>query len=464
MKMRVSAFIAVGLVLLVASAALFMLADGSGDSPAAAEDSPQAAAEVRDLARRAGAAPISAPPDGDPALVDLGESLFFDPILSGNRDISCGDCHHPEAGSGDGLPLSVGTGGTGVAEQRLLGEEQTLVPRNAPPLYNRGHPDWRTMFWDGRVEKSNGGFRSPAGLTLPEGLDSVLAVQALFPPTSRDEMRGHPGDRAIDGTPNELAEIVGDDLPGIWTALTARVVDEPGYRAPLKSAFPDRALSDLGFADLANAIAAYEAEAFASTESPWDAFLAGDDDALDGEAVAGAQIFFGDGGCAGCHSGVLMTDQAYHATGVPQIGPGRGPWAPADIGRAAVAGSGANDSFAFRTPSLRNVALTGPWMHNGAYDTLAGAVRHMVEADTARQEYRPPSQPGVSAHERVSGTDRERLDEVADTFGATQSGLSEKEVVAVVAFLEALTDPAAAAGEPSVPESVPSGLAPPKPR
>ncbi|HFQ94118.1 MAG TPA: hypothetical protein ENK32_08930, partial [Anaerolineae bacterium] len=68
-----------------------------------------------------GIRPYEPPPPADPALVTLGEALYFDKILSGNRDVSCATCHHPTQASGDGLPLSIGTGGTGLGPQRQMG-------------------------------------------------------------------------------------------------------------------------------------------------------------------------------------------------------------------------------------------------------------------------------------------------------------------------------------------------------
>ncbi|MCB0238120.1 MAG: hypothetical protein KDH08_05655, partial [Anaerolineae bacterium] len=110
-------------------------------------------------------------------------------------------------------------------------------------------------------------------------------------------------------------------------------------------------------------------DAFTLLDSPWDRFLAGDDSALSTDAQHGALLFYGDAGCARCHSGNLLTDQEFHNAAVPQLGPGKGRQNPyIDLGRARETGN-PDDRFAFRTPPLRNVALTGPWMHNGAFAT-----------------------------------------------------------------------------------------------
>ena len=81
----------------------------------------------------------------------LGRALFFDPILSGNRDVSCATCHLLNRGTSDGLPVSLGTGGAGLAEDRILSPKRAQQPRNALDLWNRDNNRVRRMFWDGRV-------------------------------------------------------------------------------------------------------------------------------------------------------------------------------------------------------------------------------------------------------------------------------------------------------------------------
>ena len=112
----------------------------------------------------------------DPARVELGRLLFFDKILSGNRNISCATCHHSFAATGDGLALPIGEGGRGTGVTRDGGEGADLVservPRNAPTLFNLGAREFGVMFHDGRAELDSthpSGFRSPAGDDLPPG-------------------------------------------------------------------------------------------------------------------------------------------------------------------------------------------------------------------------------------------------------------------------------------------------------
>ena len=166
--------------------------------------------------------------------IELGQSLFFDRVLSGNRDTSCATCHHPQLGTGDSLALPVGTapqnpGALGIA--RLKGKNREFIPRNAPEIFNRGSAEWTSMFWDSRVaEYEDGTFTSPAGDHLLPGLSSSLYIQAMFPVTSRDEMRGRAGDLTFDGDVNEIALVDDSDLHGIWSVLMDRLKAIPEYR------------------------------------------------------------------------------------------------------------------------------------------------------------------------------------------------------------------------------------------
>src|ERR1041385_84201 len=94
--------------------------------------------QLRQLVSNYGTVPIGPMPAQDPALVDLGQSLFFDPVLSGNRDIACATCHHPLLHAADGLSLAIGTGGSGLGASRVLGAGRQFIPRRAPSLLNKG--------------------------------------------------------------------------------------------------------------------------------------------------------------------------------------------------------------------------------------------------------------------------------------------------------------------------------------
>ena len=225
-------------------------------------------------------------PPASEAKIALGEALFFDKELSGNRDTSCATCHHPLMHTSDGLSLPIGVGGHGLGATRVMGPDREFIPRNSPDVFNRGDPAWVTMFWDGRISGSpEMGFSNPAGMMLPHGLENILAAQAMFPVTSLDEMRGKPGDE--DKFDNELADLPKDDPTVVWDALMKRLLAIPEYVAMFRAAYPHETKKDLGFQHAANAIAAYEATTWTMTDSPWDQYLAGDNSAISDGAKRG---------------------------------------------------------------------------------------------------------------------------------------------------------------------------------
>lgn len=344
---------------------------------------------------------------------------------------------------------------------RILGPNRNLHPRNSPDLFNRGVPAFETMFWDNRVAGTSGsGFVSPAGAQLPPAaeFDSVLAVLAMFPVTARDEMRGLPHDADIFNQPNELAEIEDDDFTAIWAGLMDRLLAIPEYQQLFAEAYPDVPTEELEFQHAANALAAFISVAFTFNDSSFDRYAEGDNDALGQSEKLGALLFLGDANCASCHSGNLFTDQQPHNLAIPQIGPGQKDEAPLDFGRFRESGNEA-DRFAFRTPPLRNVALTGPWMHNGAYTTLDAAVRHHLHPEQALRAYavsqlRPNLRDSFQGDE-VTFT---MLLDTLDPLVSTPIMLTEAEVDDLLAFLDALTDPAAVDLSHLAPTAVPSGL------
>lgn len=432
----------------------FIAGCGDDDSPPPTTDQ-----QLRAAIQTAKITALDPGPKPAAAKVALGRVLMFDKELSGNRDTSCATCHHPLMHTADAQSVSIGTGGRGLGPTRILGVDRSLIPRNAPEVFNRGATLWTTMFWDMRVAGSvTAGFTSPAQNALPDGLDSVLAVQAMFPVTSRDEMRGKAGDSDVSGEPNEVALLADSDFTGIWTTLIQRLLRIPGYVALFNSAFPDVPTDRLGFEHAANAIAAFESAAWRLVDSPWDRYVAGDDSALSVNAKRGALLFFGKAGCAGCHSGNLLSDQQAHNVGVPQVGPGKGDAAPLDYGRGGITGQAA-DRYKFRTPPLRNVALTGPWMHDGAYTTLEGAVRHLLDPATALRKYDVAQLiPELRSTFQGSAETLAAILATLDPLVATPKSLTDMEVNEILTFLESLTDPAEADLVADIPASVPSGL------
>jgi len=170
-------------------------------------------------------------------------------------------------------------------------------------------------------------------------------------------------------------------------------------------------------------------------------------------------LFFGKAGCGECHTGRLLTDQDYHTMAAPQVGPGREPHSPRDFGNAA-AGGGAGERYAFRTPPLRNVTLTGPWTHAGAYDNLEDVVHHFLDPVGGLTGYDPghlaPEVAAASAG-TMAGNLRAILD-FLERRPIEPIALTDDEVGLILIFLGTLTDPAAADLSYTIPDSVPSGL------
>ena len=401
--------------------------------------------------------PLDPGPTPEPAKVELGRVLYFDKVLSGNRDVSCATCHHPSLATADGIPLSIGTGGVGLGPERLIGYGRHFVPRHAPEIFNRGAPEWTTMFWDNRVSQNvDGTFISPADELLPAGLDNVLAVQAMFPVSSGAEMRGKDGDFDLLRQPNELGHIDSEQFTEIWGSLMTRLLVYPEYVSLFANAYPNMPANELNFQHAANAIAAFEIDAFTLLNSPWDRYLAGDESALSDQAKRGALLFYGDAGCANCHSGNLMSDQQPHNIAVPQIGPGKDDPAPLDLGRALET-DGAMGRFAFRTPPLRNVTVTAPYMHNGAYSILETAVRHHLNPSQALRNYDPTEHLPVDLWGTYQNDDQLLL-ELSTSFDRMilpRRDLTEAELNDLLVFLEALTDPAVFELTNLTPEEVP---------
>lgn len=396
--------------------------------------------------------------------VRLGRALFYDKVLSGNENISCATCHHGLAATGDGLSLPVGEGGNGLGVTRDTGFGADAVvervPRNAPPLFNLGATEVTVMFHDGRlaVDASQpSGFFSPAGDDLPLGLDSLLAAQAMFPVTSATEMAGQ-------GTENEIAEAA-DDLPLLWERIAVRIRAIPVYANNLVTAFGLSSPAEITYVHVANCIAAFEAQEFRSDSSPFDAYLAGNTNALTTEQVQGMQLFYGAGGCASCHSGPLLTDHDFHAVGVPQVGPGKGdgPDGRDDFGRERVTSDPA-DRFKFRTPSLRNVALTGPWGHDGAFDSLRDMVVHHANVVDSLRDYdcerqpRLPSRPDLDALDCVVMSTPSRVRAIANANVLPLRDPTAAQIRRIMSFLLALTDPKMIDLRSTVPSRVGSGL------
>ena len=278
--------------------------------------SAQAAPDAADLRERAnlvlGVLPSEAQnPENtvtEPKVV-LGRMLYYDARLSKNHDVSCNTCHLLDKFGVDGDPTSTGHRGQ-------------VGGRNAPTSLNAAL-HFR-QFWDGR--------------------EPDVEAQALGPPLNPIEM----------AMPN--AEAVETVLRSI-----------PGYAPLFAEAFPSDE-QPITYTNMGRAIGAFERKLL--TPAPFDAFLKGDDAALDAKQLVGLQRFM-DTGCTACHMGPLLGGTTYQKLGVVH------PYDDPDKGLEEVTGK-ASDRQMFKVPSLRNVAETGPWFHNGKVGSLAEAIRLMA--------------------------------------------------------------------------------------
>ncbi|MEO8139290.1 MAG: cytochrome c peroxidase [Gemmatimonadota bacterium] len=405
---------------------------------------------VRQLAAGRGVTPMPKPPAVRPALVRLGQALAFDKILSGNRDISCMTCHLPPLATGDARSLSIGQGATGLGLERVH-PTGAFIPRNAPSLFNL--TAMKSLFWDGRISvDAQGVFHTPAGAQLTPSMTKVLefgpvSAIGLFPVTNRAEMRAEGG--------NDLAAIPDADNPAIWRALMKRLGAIPEYRRMFEAAYPGTRFDAMTFAHASNAIGGFFVSQFSFINSPWDRFLAGDNRALSAEQLVGAQTFMTIK-CSLCHNGPAFSDNLFHDVAVAQFGPGEGDGVGGkdDFGRMRVTGL-ASDQYLFRTTPLRNVALTGPYGHDGAIEDLHGFIEHYSESDLKLKAFdattlEPLLQPMLLFNFDGILANRDTI-----IRGVV---LPATVVDQLTTFMGSLTDPAARNLRRTVPARVPSGL------
>ncbi len=248
-----------------------------------------------------------------PEKVDLGKALFFDPRMSASGVFSCNSCHNLATGGDDNMPTSIGHG-------------WQKGPRNSPTALNAIFNE--AQFWDGRA---------------PD-----LAAQAKGPVQAGVEMANTPEN------------------------VIATLNSMPQYVEWFKAAFPDEA-DPVTFDNFAKAIEAFEATLI--TPAPFDAFLNGDEAALDDQQKLGLQLFV-DSGCAACHNGVNVGGNGYYPFGLVER-PGAQVLPEGDRGRFQVTET-ASDEYVFRAAPLRNIAVTAPYFHSGVVWDLRTAVDIMA--------------------------------------------------------------------------------------
>ena len=401
----------------------------------------------------------------------LGQLLFYDPILSGNKEVACATCHHPSLGTGDGLSLSLGDGGKGLGNKRIVDYEnlpEQRVPRNAQPLFNLGAKQFKTLFHDGRVQvdlSRPSGLRTPLEEEMVKGFSSIISAQTMFPVLSADEMAGHYSE-------NEISEAVRRGTltgkGGAWDLISKRVQAIPEYSDFFTDTYDHiKTAQDIKFTDISNAVAAFMEFEWRSDTSPFDDFLEGRLD-LSISQEKGMELFYGKANCSSCHAGALFTDHQFHATGQPQVGPGKAARFQShsrDLGRFRVTGN-IKDKYAFRTPSLRNVELTGPWGHAGAYNKLEAFLSAHIDPYLALANY-DKSNVTLTKYDTNDWKimdDASEVKAIADAISIKPVIISKGEVTDLLAFLGTLTDTKAQKGRLGIPETVPSGLKIPNPQ
>lgn len=261
--------------------------------------------DLSDFARPAGI-PFPAETPYTPERAELGQRLFFDPQLSADGSTSCASCHQPDKGFEDGRRTAAGLRGRTLA-------------RHTPTLWNVAIQT--ALFWDGRSHS--------------------LEDQALRPVSATVEMN------------------LDLDL------LVARLSADRAYVAAFAEAFPDDpAISP---DTVSRAIATYE-RTLISPLSPFDDYVAGDEDALSEEAKRGLHLFTGKARCATCHTGWAFTNGGFHDIGLTDD----------DLGRGALT-LRRFDEHRFRTPTLRELLSRAPYMHDGSLATLEAVVDHYAD-------------------------------------------------------------------------------------
>ena len=396
----------------------------------------------------------------------LGQLLFFDPILSGNKNISCSTCHHHNHATTDGLSLPVGEGGVGLGPKRTVGTGKDLiefrVPRNSQSLFNLGAKEFNVMFNDGRVSIDSeelSGFDSPADEKLPTGLKNVLAVQAMFPVISETEMLG-------DGEENDLASAFRYNIEDVWPLIAKRIREIPEYVDLFKAAFVEiKDANDITMVDIANAIGEFIASEWRADESPFDSYLQGNENALNELEKQGMALFYGKANCHSCHTGKFQTDHSFHSIAMPQVGLIRTrQFDPVvrDMGRVNQSNL-ISDSYKFRTPSLRNISHTKPYGHSGAYATLEAIIRHHLDPVSAFKNYDQsqvilPHHPLLSSRDFIVMANNREIEKLISSSNIKPLQLTENEITAIVTFLNALTDTKSLQGRLGIPDKVPSDL------
>ncbi len=369
----------------------------------------------------------------------LGMKLFYSRTLGGDNTTACASCHHPLLGGGDNLSLSIGVDSEnpdvmGVHRQ-LKSNDHARVPRNAPTTFNVAF--WkRVLFHDARIEKiDDQGIHTPdvpyPSIDALAG-ETLVQAQARFPITSTDEMRANYMNNSFNQT---LRRALAERLKKNWLREFRKGFDYPKGSA-------EDLITEQNFSE---AIAEYErSQVFINT--PWKAYIEGNKLALNESAKKGAFLFYtpqekGGADCVQCHSGDFFTNELAYNTAMPQIGAGKdnGVTGSNDYGCNLVTKK-ESDKFRFRTPTLLNVEVTGPWGHDGAYTTLEGITRHMLSPIKSAKNYdfSQLTQKHIAIQDTKTNT-QEAID--AGLHLIAKPNLKNSDITNLVNFMKSLTDP-----------------------
>ena len=399
------------------------------------------------------------------AVAQLGMQLFYTSHLSGEMDTACVSCHVNTLGGADGLSMPIGPSSDvpevmGPGRSFFAGSRGKPVPRNAPTMFNALAWD-RCILQDCRIESIGGtplfGGDDGNGISTPEygngredptANPTLLETHLRFPLSSEIVMRGF---NFPELSLVEYGECLAGRLGGYGDCADHIPTDENPWPARFAEVYdPDGTLGDVEqfvtFANITDALLAYE-HTLTFVETPWRAFIEGDDAALSEQQKRGALLFYrsvreGGANCVGCHSGDLFTDENFHNVGFVQVGPGTtsGPLGDADIGRGRLTGQ-ALDMYAFRTPTLLNVEVSGPWGHNGAYTSLYDAVWTHLDPISSFEAFDFDSVPFTPRPENSRFNSEDMLAQMQSFPGYEFVDLEEADINDIVAFLYALTDP-----------------------
>ncbi len=340
-----------------------------------------------------GPPPIPADNPMTPEKIELGKLLYFDPILSGNYGMPCSACHRPEAG-------------WAVQDKISFGYPGTTHWRNSQTVINSAY--YGKLFWAGSSKSLEGQARSAArGGVAGNGEDDMMEARLAFVPEYRERFR----------------DVFGDDWPSVRHAYMA--------------------------------IAAFE-RTLVQTDTPFDEYMRGDDDALTDQQKQGLELFAGKANCISCHNGPLLTNEAYYNLGVPRYDG----WEEDELAqitfRFELLAKGVTeekyrkykddpglyfrtkqeaDLGKFRVPSLRYTKYTFPYMHNGMLETLRDVVVFYNEG---------------GGENDFSATKTDMIQPL---------GLNDEEIDALVAYLESLSGEEILMDDPDLPVMEPLPLA-----